>query len=133
MLQSINWLAVGAATLAAMVVGSLWYSPLMFMKRWQAELGKTPEQMGNPMLAVGNSVVMYMIAAVGLSMAFSWKGVASLGDALMTAGTIWLVFVGSMELLHDRYNGVSAVFSLINCGNTLVSFLAMGAVIQALG
>jgi hypothetical protein len=132
-LQSINWLAVGAATLAAMVVGSLWYSPLMFMKRWQAELGKTPEQMGNPMLAVGNSVVMYMIAAVGLSMVFSWKGVASLGDALMTAGTIWLVFVGSMELLHDRYNGVSAVFSLINCGNTLVSFLAMGAVIQALG
>jgi len=132
-LQSINWLAVGAATLAAMVVGSLWYSPLMFMKRWQAELGKAPEQMGNPMLAVGNSVVMYLIAAVGLSMVFSWKGVASLGDALMTAGTIWLVFVGSMELLHDRYNGASAVFSLINCGNTLVSFLAMGAVIQVLG
>jgi hypothetical protein len=132
MLQGINWLAVGAATLAAMAVGSLWYSPLMFMKRWQAELGKTPEQMGNPMLAVGNSVVMYVVAAVGLSMVFSWKGVTSIGDALITAGAIWMVFVGSMELMHDRYNGASAVFSLINCGNTLVSFLAMGAVIQLL-
>lgn len=133
MLQGVNWLGVGAATLAAMAVGSLWYSPLMFMKRWQAELGKTPEQMGNPMLAVGNSVVMYAIAAVGLSMVFDWKGVVSIGDALMTAGAIWLVFVGSMELMHDRYNGAAAVFSLINCGNTLVSFLAMGAVIQVLG
>jgi hypothetical protein len=132
MLQGVNWLAVGAATLAAMAVGSLWYSPLMFMKRWQAELGKTPEQMGNPMLAVGNSVVMYLVAAVGVSMVFSWKGVISIGDALITAGAIWMVFVGSMELMHDRYNGASAVFSLINCGNTLVSFLAMGAVIQLL-
>ena len=67
MLQGVNWLGVDAAKLAAMAVGSLWYSPLMFMKRWQAELGKTPEQMDNPMLAVGNSVVMYLIAAVGLS------------------------------------------------------------------
>ena len=130
MLAGINWLAVIAATVSAMAVGSLWYSPLLFMKRWQAELGKTPEQMGNPMLAVGNSVVMYLIAAVGLSMVFDWKGVGSISDALMTAGAIWAVFVGSMELLHDRYNGASAVFSLINCGNTLVSFLAMGAVIS---
>jgi Protein of unknown function (DUF1761) len=133
MLQGVNWLGVGAATLAAMAVGSLWYSPLMFMKRWIAEVGKTPEQMGNPMLAVGNSVVMYFIAAVGLSMVFDWRGVASLGDAVMTAGVVWIVFVGSMELMHDRYHGASAMLSLINCGNTLISFLAMGAAIYSLG
>ncbi|MSO98432.1 MAG: DUF1761 domain-containing protein [Rhodospirillaceae bacterium] len=133
MLQGVNWLGAGAATVAAMAVGSLWYSPLMFMKRWQAELGKTPDQMGKPLSAVGNSVVMYLIAAVGLSMVFEWKSVTTMGDALMTSGAIWLVFVGSMELMHDRYNGASATFSAINCGNTLVSFLAMGAVLQALG
>jgi hypothetical protein len=132
MFSGVSWIGVIAATVAAMAVGSLWYSPLLFMKRWQAELGKTPEQMGNPMLAVGNSVVMYFIAAVGLSVVFDWKGVATIGDALMTAGAIWLVFVGAMELMHDRYNGASVVFSLINCGNTLVAFLAMGAAIQLL-
>ncbi len=133
MLQGISWLAVGAATLAAMAVGSLWYSPLLFMKRWQAEIGKTPDQLGNPMLAVGNSVVMFFIAAIGLSMVFDWKGVVSMGDALITAGAIWAVFVGSMELMHDRYHGASATLSAINCGNTLVSFLAMGAVIAWVG
>ena len=132
MLQGVNWLGVDAAKLAAMAVGSLWYSPLMFMKRWQAELGKTPEQMDNSMLAVGNSVVMYLIAAVGLSVVLDWKGVVSIGDALMTSGAIWLVFVGSIELMHDRYNGATAAISLINCGNTLTAFLAMGAVIQLL-
>jgi hypothetical protein len=133
LLQGVNWIAVVVAMVAAMVVGSLWYSPLLFMKPWIAEIGKTPEQLGKPMLAVGNSVAMYLIAAIGLSVVFDWKGVATMGDALMTAAAVWFAFVGSMELMHDRYNGFSAKLSLINCGNTLVSFLAMGAVIQWLG
>lgn len=133
MLQGINWLGVAAAVIAAMAVGSLWYSPLLFMKRWIAEIGKTPEQLGSPLLAVGNSVVMYLIAAVGLSVVFGWKGVAGFGDALITSAVVWAAFVGSMELMHDRYNGASAMLSLINCGNTLISFLAMGAVLHALG
>jgi hypothetical protein len=133
MLHGVNWLAVGAAMVAAMAVGTLWYSPLLFMKRWVAEIGKTPEQLGSPAVALGTSVVMYLVAAVGLSVVFDWKGVATWGDALMTAGAVWLAFVGSMELMHDRYNGFSYTLSAINCGNTLVSFLAMGAVIHALG
>jgi hypothetical protein len=133
MLQGVHWPAVLAAVVAAMAVGSLWYSPLLFMKRWVKEIGKTPEQLGNPMLAVGNSVIMYLIAAVGLDVVFVWKGVATLGDALMTAGAIWFAFVGSMELMHDRYNGASVMLSVINCGNTFVSFLAMGAVLHGLG
>ncbi|MDX2144890.1 MAG: DUF1761 domain-containing protein [Rhodospirillaceae bacterium] len=132
-LQGVNWVGVVAAMVAAMVVGSLWYSPLLFMKRWIKEIGKTPEQLGKPMLAVGNSVAMYLIAAIGLSVVFDWKGVATLGDALVTAAAIWFAFVGSMELMHDRYNGASAMLSVINCGNTFVSFLAMGAVIHGLG
>ena len=132
MFSGVSWVAVIAATVAAMAVGSLWYSPVLFMKRWQKEIGKTPEQLGNPMLAVGNSVVLYFVAAVGLSVVFGWKGVATLSDAVMTAGAIWAVFVGSMELMHDRYNGASAMLSALNCGNTLISFLAMGATIHLL-
>jgi hypothetical protein len=133
MLQGINWLGVGAAVIAAMAVGSLWYSPLLFMKRWIAEIGKTPEQLGRPAVAVGNSVLMYLIAAVGLSVVFDWKGVSGYGDALITSAGVWAAFVGSMELMHDRYNGASVMLSLINCGNTLLSFLAMGAALHALG
>lgn len=132
MFSGVNWFAVIAATVAAMAVGSLWYSPVLFMNRWLKEIGKSQEQLGSPAVAVTNSVVMYAIAAVGLSMVFDWKGVATLGDALITAGAVWLLFVGSMELMHDRYHGASLMLSAINCGNTLISFLAMGAAIQIL-
>ena len=31
---AVNWLAVGVGTVAAFMVGWLWYSPLLFGKKW---------------------------------------------------------------------------------------------------
>ena len=41
-MPEVNWLAVLAATVAAFVLGGLWYSPLMFARRWQAAAGSAP-------------------------------------------------------------------------------------------
>lgn len=50
---SINWLAVVAATVVAMVLGFVWYYPAVFGNAWMKELGKTREQLGNPGPAYG--------------------------------------------------------------------------------
>jgi len=36
---------VGAA--AAMAIGALWYSPVLFGNRWQALIGKSPDEIGS--------------------------------------------------------------------------------------
>ena len=41
-LSGLNWLAILVATVAAFVLGGLWYGPL-FGKAWMAALGKTEE------------------------------------------------------------------------------------------
>ena len=42
MLEGVTWLGVVLAMAGAMAWGSLYYSPVMFMKPWIAEIGKSP-------------------------------------------------------------------------------------------
>ena len=45
--QNLNWLAIVTAAVSAFVLGGLWYSPLMFVKRWMKETGITEETTKN--------------------------------------------------------------------------------------
>lgn len=63
-LSNINYLAVGIAAVAAFGLGALWYSPVLFGKRWQHNLGFTDEslQQGN----MGKTYYLYQRRPVGL-------------------------------------------------------------------
>lgn len=41
--SNINYLAAGVAALASFALGALWYSPVLFGKTWQKDLGFTGE------------------------------------------------------------------------------------------
>ncbi len=64
-MPDVNWLAVLAASAAAFVLGGLWYSPLLFAKKWQAAAGLSDEQLksGNQALIFGGSFVLAFIAS----------------------------------------------------------------------
>lgn len=64
----INWLAVVAATVAAFLLGGLWFSKVMFAKQWVAALGKTPEEMGIPGPSMALSFITTLIMATALAM-----------------------------------------------------------------
>ncbi len=40
----LNYLAIGAVMITSMILGALWYSPLMFGKAWMKFVGITSEQ-----------------------------------------------------------------------------------------
>ena len=42
----VNYLAIGVASVVAMVVGSLWYSPLLFGTSWMRLRGVDPKKAG---------------------------------------------------------------------------------------
>lgn len=67
--MEVNYLAVIAAGVAAWMIGSLWYSPLLFSKAWQKELGFTDEYLkqGNMPLIFGSSLILMIIMAFGLN------------------------------------------------------------------
>ena len=130
-MMSINFIGVGAATVVAMIIGALWYSPLMFLKPWMRAQGKdypcAPEK--GAAAAITNAAAMNIITALALSEVFQWRAVNSIDDALVTALLMAVGFAISNQLMRDRFHGATAMLSLINAANTIVVFLAMGLVL----
>jgi hypothetical protein len=66
----INIWAVIVATVAFWALGALWYSPLLFGKKWQKELGFTDEYLkkGNMAVVFGLSFVLMFIMVIGMNL-----------------------------------------------------------------
>lgn len=130
--MQINHLAVAVAAISNLVLGGLWYSPLLFYKAWKSENGLTDEQMKNQ-----NPAKVYGIALV-LSFVMSYNMAFFLGDAGTdlvwgtTAGFLtgfgWaaaiFTVVGLFEMKSWRY-------ILINSGFIILYFTLIGLILGA--
>ena len=78
--MDINIFAILVAGLASWAVGSLWYSPVLFGKAWQKELGFTDEYLkqGNLAIIFGSSLILMIVMAFGLA-----PVIASHGDEMV--------------------------------------------------
>src|SRR5580698_258362 len=93
----INWRAVIAAALSTMVVGFLWYSPILFAKPWMRELGydpddkaKTKEMQKSASPAYLGSFLASVVSAFILALLFHWLHVQNLNSGLLVAFHVWL-------------------------------------------
>ena len=60
----INYFAVGVAVVAAFVVSSVWYSPLLFGKKFMELSGVGPSAVPNPGKIAGELVRTFILACV---------------------------------------------------------------------
>jgi len=133
MLADFNWLGAIAAAVTAMVIGFVWYMPAVFGAAWMKALGKTMDQLGSPKVAVSNALMMNLILALVLTHAIKAMGAETLVEALHVAAGLSLGLIVTNQLMRDRFHGNSGTLSLINGGNTVVTYLAMGTVIALVG
>ena len=134
---AINYVAVVAAAAANMVVGFLWYGPLLG-KQWMHEMGFTREKIEG-MAAKGMSVT-YTLQAVGaLMMAYVLAHVLGISaqafGSLTTTGALtgafwmWLGFVAPVLLGVVLWEGKSWKLYAIQAGYFLVTLEVMAAVL----
>lgn len=69
--MGMNYVAISVMTVVMFLLGWLWYSPVLFAKKWGAYLGIKPEEMGGnpePMMfvraLVSNFVTVYVLARI---------------------------------------------------------------------
>ncbi|MBK7109645.1 MAG: DUF1761 domain-containing protein [Bacteroidetes bacterium] len=67
--SNINYLAVIVCTVIAFVLGALWYSPVLFSKTWQKEVGLTNDDLKNANMfqIFGSSFVLMLVMIIGLA------------------------------------------------------------------
>ena len=134
MLSEINFLAVGVAALAPMVIGAVWYGPL-FGKAWVSAHGHTPErleEMNKGMgKAYGLSLVCYLVMATVLAYLLAWIGAVNVPSALWMAFLCWLGFAVTIGLTAHLFSDRKPAAYLIDVAFQLVYMLAMGAILGA--
>jgi hypothetical protein len=112
-----------------MVVGSVWYSPVMFVKPWQALAGLTPESMqqGLPR-AIVIDLIMSLIMSFVLYHAVVYAGANSWWAGALVALLNWLGFVLATHLPLWAYENRNLKLIAIGAGSNLVSMVLMGVI-----
>lgn len=124
---TIDWRMVAVAAVLRMAVGSIWYSPVLFVKPWQALTGVTPETMRS---GLAKAIIVDLILSVVLSyalfrfvvyaQAFTWF------DGALVGLLAWTGFVLATHLPLWPYENRPLKLIAINMGPNLISMPLMG-------
>jgi len=125
---TVNWLAVLVATVAAFVIGGLWYGPL-FGKVWMRASGVNPDRLAqaNPAVTYGVSFLLLLIAAYVLAM-FIGPGaaVAFAAGAGFSVGALWVG--GTLGVIY-LFEARPMAHWAVNAGYAAVTFTVMGVIL----
>ncbi|HVR23722.1 MAG TPA: DUF1761 domain-containing protein [Candidatus Polarisedimenticolia bacterium] len=133
--MGVNVWAVLVSALATMVVGFLWYSPLLFARRWTTLMGYDPDdkaKLAEMQKSAGPSYMLSLVASV-LSAAVLGKIIAIANIHTPLYGikmglAVWLGFVTTVQLTNALFMRQPAKLYAINTGYQLVCYVVMGAI-----
>jgi hypothetical protein len=129
----LNWVAIIVAMVVNMVLGALWFSPMMFQKRWMAlRVGTGMSGQASPMLYVITAVGA-LVSAITLDWIIGLAGANTLVGGAIIGLYAGLGFVAPAILSDHLFNERPSTLYLIVAGFPIVGLLIMGAIIGALG
>jgi hypothetical protein len=127
---------VVVAALATMVLGFLWYSPLLFARPWMIAMGYDPNDKAKLEAMRKSAGLSYLLSFIAsLASAFVLAKVIDLTTVntvlhgMKWGWAIWLGFVTTVQLTAKLFENKPTRLYLINTGYQLVCYLAMGAIL----
>ncbi|HAF11393.1 MAG TPA: hypothetical protein DCK98_15105 [Chloroflexi bacterium] len=132
--EAMNWLAIVVATVVNMVLGALWFSPMLFQKPWMAmRVDKAPMSgTASPMLYVITAVGA-LVGAITTDWIIGLAGASTLVGGALIGVSAGLGFVAPAILSDNLFNERPFKLYLIVAGFPVVGLFVMGAIIGALG
>jgi hypothetical protein len=135
---TVNYLAILVAGIVIFLLGGLWYSPVLFARRWIALQGRTEEQ-ERAQAAAANMPLMYLSALIcGLLtawvLAHILAHVASSIELNAAHGALigflcWLGFAGATSYATALFSGKPKQLWLIDSAYNLVCFVLAGIIL----
>jgi len=136
----IRILPVVVAAIVCMILGFLWYSPLLFAKPWMALMGYDPndkarleEMRKGAGKTYALAFVASLISAFVLAKIIDVTSVNTALYGMKVAFAVWLGFVSTVQFTGALFSRQPTKLYLINTGYQLVCYLAMGAILAVWG
>jgi hypothetical protein len=131
----VNYLAVLVCAVVIFILGALWYSPLLFAKRWMALMGITEEHIkaasskSMPLMYLTVFLCGLLTAYIMAIVVNHLPGHGALHGALIGAGC-WLGFAGATSFGTSLFSLKPKQLWLINSGYNLVCFVIAGVILS---
>ena len=129
-MPSVNIVAVVAATVAAMIIGSIYYMPAVLGNRMMA-YAKMPMIQRSPGQAMGLQVVFSLVTMLALAMLLSAAGAKDAASGATIGFYVFLIVVLSAAG-KTNFGGRPWGDWLLDAGNWLITLVVAGALIGAL-
>jgi hypothetical protein len=129
MLQMLNVWAVLAAGLSSIVLGGLWYSPVLFARLWMLESGVSEDQAtaANPARTLGTAFVLAVIGSAVFALFLGPAPAPGFATAAgFAAGLCWVAGSFGINYLFEQR---SLKLFLINGGYHTLQYTLIGLVL----
>ncbi len=125
----INHLAVFVCAVMSLVIGALWWSPMLFAKPWQAANSLTDEQLAkmNPVRTFGLTLLLAWVMSYNL--AFFLGAPGTTWQWGLAAGLLAAVWVVCMFIVIALFEQRSLKYIVIDCGYVIVYFAVIGLIL----
>lgn len=133
--ESINWLAVLCASISAIVMGGVWYSPALFGNSWLRENRFMVEQIRarNPIWLLLLAIIFTFIMAGITGLCLATASNMQLLKVSMTMGALMGLVLGGIAFsgltIVAIFEMKSVIYILINGGYLVLSLILMGAIL----
>nr|WP_279587832.1 DUF1761 domain-containing protein [Microbacterium ulmi] len=122
------------ATVASMVIGSVWYTPKVFGNRWMKLAKVTPADtnVGAWLPIIVSIVLSFLLAWVlagAVTIAWHFYEGSYFSAALVTGLTLWAGFTASRIIVHDIFEGRPSSLTVLTIAHELATVLAMSIII----
>jgi len=121
--HGLNIWAVLVSIVAMMVIGALWYSPVLFGNTWMKLIGKKSEDIskkdGNKSMAM--SIIPAIVQVLSLALLFEFVHATKIVDGLIIASLIAIGFLFMNMLNLVLFEGRSMKLTILNAGYPLVA------------
>ncbi|MDQ6828392.1 MAG: DUF1761 domain-containing protein [Gemmatimonadota bacterium] len=130
-LPPVHYLAVLVAGIAIFALGGLWYSPVLFAKKWMELRGITEAEMKTESLPLQYAMVFLcgLITAWVMAVILNHFPNLTLTRALEAAFLCWLGFAAVTSYATAIFSMKPKALWLIDSGFNLVSFLVAAAIL----
>ncbi|MBX3244475.1 MAG: DUF1761 domain-containing protein [Acidobacteria bacterium] len=125
----INHIAVFVCAVMSLVIGALWWSPLLFAKPWQKENGLTDEQLANVNMPKTFGLTFLLAWLMSYNLAFFIGSPDTTWQWGISAGLLAAIWVAAMFIIIALFEQRTWKYMAINCGYIFVYFAVIGFIL----
>lgn len=133
MFESLNWVAVLVTAIITMVIGGLWYSPVLFGKIWMKLSGRTQKDMKNmkmsPTVAYIAGFLTALITSIVLAVLVNFASARTFVDGALVGVLVWIGFVATTQFGVVLWDNKPVKLFVLNTVYSIVTLVIAGGIL----